>query len=80
MVAQRIQREVGCNPEQPGGELRARLVIFPRAIHPQKNFLGQIFRLFPAPNHPVQEIDQRRPIALEQKLERLLVARLYVQH
>src|SRR5882724_3435870 len=80
MVAQRIQREIGCNPKEPGGELRAWLVIFPRAIHPQKNFLGQIFRLFPAPNNPVQEIDQRRPIALEQKLERLLVARLYVQH
>src|SRR6266851_9426622 len=80
VVPHRIQRQVCRYPEQPGGELRARDVIFPRAVHSQKNFLRQVLRLFPVPHHPVQKIDQRTPVAMQQKRERLFVARLHVQH
>jgi hypothetical protein len=69
VVPQRVKRQIGGNPEEPGGELRAGYILLTRAVHANKNFLGQVFRLFPAPNHPVQEIDQRSPIALQEKAE-----------
>src|SRR5258708_3735867 len=79
-VPQRIQRQVRSNPEQPRREFRGGHIVTPRAIHPNKNFLRKVFRLFPITHHPVQEIDQGTAIAMQQKRERLFVARLHVQH
>src|SRR6185295_2167045 len=64
-VPHRIQRQVRRDPEQPGRELCARHVIRPRPVHPNENFLRQVFGLLPVPNHPIQEIDKRTPVALE---------------
>ena len=69
MIAQRVERQIGGNSKEPCGELRAGYILLTRAVHPNENFLGQVFRLFPAPNHPVQEIDQQSPIALQEKAE-----------
>src|SRR5208337_1484754 len=48
--------------------------------HPQENFLRQVFRLFPVANHPEQEVDEWRAIALQQKLKRSFVTGFHIQH
>ena len=67
VVAHRIQRQIRRDAEEPGGELRARRILLPRAVHPQKNLLRQVLRRRRVPHHPVEEIDQRRTILLQQK-------------
>src|SRR5713226_7532373 len=79
-VSQRVQRQVRRNPEQPRRKLCARHIIRSCPVHAYKHFLRQILRLLPVPHHSVQKIDQRTPVALEQKRERLFIARLHVQH
>ena len=80
VVSHRIQREVGGNAEKPGGELCARHIVFARQVDAQEHFLRKVFSLLPVANHPVQKVNQRRAIALQQKLERGLVASLHIQH
>src|SRR5258708_25590764 len=77
---QRVQRQIRRNAKQPRSKLRARHIICSCPVHANKNFLRQILRLLPVPHHPVQEIDQGTPVALEQKRERPFIARLHVQH
>src|SRR5258708_23347180 len=79
-VPQRVQRQIRRNAKQPRSKLRARHIICSCPVHANKNFLRQILRLLPVPHHPVQEIDQGTPVALEQKRERPFIARLHVQH
>src|SRR5215469_4538262 len=52
-----VQRQIRRDPEKPSRELCARHIVFARPVHPQENFLRQIFRLLPVAHHPVQKID-----------------------
>src|SRR5260370_21002266 len=79
-VPQRVQRQIRRNAKQPSSKLRPRHITWSCPVHANKNFLRQILRLLPVPHHPVQEIDQGTPVALEQKRERPFIARLHVQH
>ena len=79
-VARMINRQVGRNPIQPGGELGAGFVTPARAIHPQKNFLRQIFSRGGVARHPVHKTYQWPAILLHQEVESGLVPRLHPQH
>src|SRR5690242_19073241 len=75
-----VQRQVRGDAEHPGGELRARGVILARSINTKKYFLGQILRDSRVAHHAVEEIDKRKPVLAEQKLEGPFIPGFYVQH
>src|SRR5207248_3348880 len=48
--------------------------------HPDEHLLHQVFRPFPVPDGPIDEIEQASLIAVDQGAERLRVARQVLEH
>lgn len=80
VIADRIQRQIRRDAEEPRGEFRARRVLLPRSVDPQKYLLRQVLRGGRVPHHAVEEIHQRRAILLQQEVKGRIVPCLHVQH
>ena len=79
-VAQRIQRQMRGDAEQPGRELRRRLIRSPRTIYPQENLLRQFFRHRRVLHHAIEEVDHGISMLLQQHAKAGVVAILDAKH
>ena len=79
-VADRVQREMGGDAEQPGGELRRRLIAHPRAVHAEKRLLREFLGHGVILHHAVDELDHRSAVPLHQHSETRRVAVANAQH
>ena len=66
--------------EQPGRKLRGRLIGASRAVHAQEDLLGQFLRHRLVLHHPVEEVDHRGAVLLQQDGEARPVAFLDPEH
>src|SRR4029077_17747999 len=79
-IAQGIQRQVRGDAKHPGGELGRWQILATSTIYAQKALLREILGCSRIPHHAVEEVDHRRAIFTQQKLERRIVSGLHVQH
>ena len=57
------------DPEQPGRELRSRLISAPRTVHAQEHLLRQFLGDRVVLDHPVQKMNDGGAMLLEQNTE-----------
>jgi hypothetical protein len=68
-VSAPVERNVGGDAEQPGGELRIRLVFCARAINADEHVLGQLLRDGVVANQAIQMADHRIPVPVEEQVK-----------
>ena len=66
--------------EHPCCKPRRRLITQPRLINPQEHFLRQLFRHRLLLDHPIQEVDQRVPVFIEENTKTILIAVPHPEH
>ena len=80
VVSQRIQRQVGRDPEQPRGEFRGRFIRAPRTIYAQKDLLRQFLRQRVVLHHPVEKMNYRRTMFFQKEAKAGAIAFLDAKH
>ena len=73
-IAAPVERDVGGDAEQPGGELRVGLIPVAEAVHADEDVLRQLLRDRAIAHQPVQVIHYRAAMPFQQKIEARRVA------